>query len=319
MLWLAWVGCVSAGPNEIAAVMLVDGDAWIRHADGHRSPATIGHPLEVGDVLVTGSDGAIFVHLANDHVVRIDAELELAVGELVMLKAPPSRTPPGAQVTGLLYPDEIGRLGASVAAAERVAGWHARLTAAQAPTGVVRGGAEPDAESSKEMEEEDAPTAAAPPPPPPGGVPIANESSGASAKPRQTVSSKRKQEERASTSSPARPAPPPKIAPPAEPPQAVPADETSRAVYGDAEVAPGVSLAELEVRFGPAGDLRECVASWSASLLVPLPAVDIALRVRDGKIERAVPQGGLRLPACALDALEGVPFDGVNTTLRVTF
>lgn len=79
-----------------------------------------------------------------------------------------------------------------------------------------------------------------------------------------------------------------------------------------------VGVNDLEVRFAPGGELHECVATWVAGLPARLDALELDLRVSDGVIERAVAPGGLRLPPCAREALEGVPFDDAGgSRLRI--
>lgn len=292
MFWVFLTACGQAGADEVASVMVTDGTAFVVQ-DGVETPARIGLLLDRDDTVRTSADGAIVLQLVNDHVVRIDAELELAVSDLVMLSAPPSPVEPGKQLTALLYPAERERLGSIVSDAERVAGWHARLTAAYAPSGIADedvggpGGAA-DELKAKESTREEASTR------------------GSNALPSGDAES---QPVVASEALPSPPPPPQPSGPPPKPPKP-PKDARPRdRKLAPADAPPPKPVDPVEVlaaRFAASGDLHECLTDWAETLPVRPESLEVRLVVRSGTVERAVvTSGGLRLPRCALDELEG--------------
>ncbi|MBT3221128.1 MAG: hypothetical protein HN348_18765 [Proteobacteria bacterium] len=130
-LALIWLLLGSASAEEVAAVMLINGDVSVTSA-GMTKKAFVGLGLDLNDVVTTDWDSAVVLHLSNDHLVRVDEDLELTVGDLVLLDAPQAKQDVKTQLETLLYPeDRVAMKG--LEQAERVAGWHARITASVAP------------------------------------------------------------------------------------------------------------------------------------------------------------------------------------------
>ncbi len=339
MLLLGLLACGPAGAEEVAAVMVVSGDAMIRR-DGALLPAEPGLALRTTDTLVTDEDDAIIVHLSNDHVVRIDSELELPVSGIVMLKADESAVEPGEQLASLLYTDERSGIDADLLdRAERVAGWHSRLTAAEAYTGVTtEAGAESEISDISDMEEEAA-DAPSPPPPPPApapavAAPAKRESAKKDSRPGGTtrdyggggglglegaVPDEGSDEPKGRRSRKNRKKPKPGKTRDASNSNEVPADSPGRSIatVGGEAPAPDASItpAALAERFADGGDLRTCVVDWADGLPVSIASIDVTVIVdADGRIERLAAGGGLFLPECARSAAEDALLEGSDTS-----
>jgi len=276
---LLLAACSLAEADDVAAVMLTTGQASVL-SEGVEAPAATGLALDRKDVLKTGPEGAIIVHLSNDHLVRIDSDLELAVADIVMLSAPQATVPPGQQLADLLYPEEVSALGDSVVRAERVAGWHSRLTATEGISGLQRESA-PGADESSPS-------------------PVVYDNEDKSEAPSKT-------KPRPSGARGGRPAPPPaETSPAAGAPQAPPKPDK-------APVQP-LDPAKIPDWFQANGPLRQCIVDWAGTLGVPLDSVQIRLTIVDGEISRLSNSRGLRLPLCAREALEGQAVHGPPAT-----
>ncbi|MCB9678319.1 MAG: hypothetical protein H6737_24670 [Alphaproteobacteria bacterium] len=335
MLWMLLLGCSSADAEEIAAVMLVTGDAHIRR-EGVDLPASVGTLVDRTDTLITGPDGAIIVQLRNDHLVRVDADLELRVTDIVVLDAPKSAVPPGKQLADFLYPEEADALGTLVTRAERVAGWTSRITAADSVSGVERsydfqddadGMVAPQgAPTPEDVREEErigtmAPDAASP------------RGSGSSGKRKLKdgygiTGPTEKPKPRATNLNP--PAPPP---PPPEPKPADARPDGGGGGGGTSAPNPGLNLHPVDAKaeaepteamtidraaaqawFAEGGKHRQCLVDWAAALPVDVDAVRIRVRIQGGIVTRVNLGGGLATPTCVRDALVGAAIAGGDGT-----
>jgi hypothetical protein len=315
MLLLGLLACGSAGAEEVAAVMVVSGDPAIRRA-GAMLPARDGMALQAGDTLVTDEDDAIIVHLSNDHVVRIDSELELPLQGIVMRKAPKSDVPPGEQLAALLYEDELARIdSALLARAERVAGWHSRLTAADAYTGVAR---EEASASEAERDEEAAPPS--PPPPPTRGLAPIDMPGGPGDGDARQIGEIAPQPA-------ARPAPRPAAASDEgygssgskRKPKVSKKGKKSPMAPPTSSAPPSLTTDDLARRFEGDGPLRQCLVDWADDLPVPIASLQITVLLDDaGRIVRLAADGGLFLPACAREIEKGQALDAAVDPPRFT-
>lgn len=152
-----------ASAEEVAEVLVLQGEVQLVDVEGTHV-AEVGERLDRDDVLVVAEESAAVLQLHNDYLVRLDEDLEIAVGDLVLLDAPATTRSAAEQLAELLYPDERETMD-GLDRAERVAGWHARVSAgASAPpslaarvragsaaTGAGGGGL---AESAEEVDEE---------------------------------------------------------------------------------------------------------------------------------------------------------------------
>lgn len=116
--------------EEVAVVLATQGTADVVRANGVVSAAPR-LSLDRNDTLQTGEDGTIIVLLNNSRLVRIDEEVSLKVGQIVLLASPKTSVPVNTQLAELLYPSERDTL-RGVEDAERIAGWQSRLQAATA-------------------------------------------------------------------------------------------------------------------------------------------------------------------------------------------
>ncbi len=117
----------TAVAEEVAAVMLIQGTVTIHDGDGSY-PADLGTGLRRSDTVVTGEESAVVLHLHNNHLVRLDEDLELEVADIVLLDAPDIPLDVDSALSSLLYPGERDEMrGADEAS--RVAGWQSRLSA----------------------------------------------------------------------------------------------------------------------------------------------------------------------------------------------
>lgn len=115
----------AAGSGDARAfVQLVKGPARIRTAAGFTFDAKPGVPLLIGDEIESPAGGLVVLRLANDYLVRVDAGVALRIKDIVLLDAPHAGEGLAAQLDRLLTKDEQRQ-------GERIAGWHARLTAAE--------------------------------------------------------------------------------------------------------------------------------------------------------------------------------------------
>ena len=174
--------------EPLVQVLLSENEVNIEPGGGQaRFKALDGMLLQKSDVVVVGPGAwvALFI-LGNEHVVRLDDDLSLAVGDLALLNAPKQTRTVVQQLDALLTAKERSRN-------ERLIGWHASQTAANTqPVQLLKvGGGSKTAKSSEtrsrnsEKETDDMPAmksspgapppkptvAAAPPPPAPAPPP----------------------------------------------------------------------------------------------------------------------------------------------------
>ncbi|MCA9689505.1 MAG: hypothetical protein KC636_07830 [Myxococcales bacterium] len=116
--------------EAVAAIVLVEGSPQIRSASGQEFAAAVGHPLVRGDVVVAPSDALVIVLLENGYLVRVDADLQVAVHDFALIDQPRSSESISAQVASLLSPEERTRAGGD-GLAERIAGFQVRLGAGE--------------------------------------------------------------------------------------------------------------------------------------------------------------------------------------------
>lgn len=117
-----------AGSGEPAARVRLRGGtgAHVKAETGLEFPALAGTVLLRSDLLVVPSGEFLVVLIVgNGYLVRIDEDLTLRVGELVLLDAPATGESLASQLNRLVSKDELGR-------AERLAGTQSRVAAAEA-------------------------------------------------------------------------------------------------------------------------------------------------------------------------------------------
>ncbi len=160
---LALTSCAADVPDAqelsaVASIMLVQGEVKVGHGANPPSPAQVGDLLMREDVVWTSPGAAAILHLRNNHLVRVDEDLQLNVADIVLLDAPASELDASQQLAELLYPEERQAI-PGVEQAERVSGWQSRLRAGQS-VGTV-------SEEDREEASDDAGSAAAAPAPEP--------------------------------------------------------------------------------------------------------------------------------------------------------
>jgi hypothetical protein len=118
-------------PYDAAAiVMMVKNDVQVRRG-GKKRPAKLGQALRPADHIVTGDTGWAVLALKNDHLVRVESDLALAVGDFILLKAATAKKGIPEQLGALVNPAELMLTPKWQQDTTRVAGWHARMTAGQ--------------------------------------------------------------------------------------------------------------------------------------------------------------------------------------------
>lgn len=164
---------LASGPalaQDVAAVLLLQGDVEILDASGTRRAATLELGLVRSDTVITAEESAVILQLHNDHLVRVDEDLELTVSDIVLLDATPTSVSPQDQLASLLYPDERGTMTGD---SERIAGWHARMTAAYAPKAISEADMEESARKQEDtLDANKAPMGRAAPAPPTSSAPM---------------------------------------------------------------------------------------------------------------------------------------------------
>ena len=111
--------------EPVVQVLVSENEVNIEPGGGQpRFKALDGMLLKKSDVVVVGAGAwvALFI-LGNEHVVRLDDDLSLAVGDLALLNAPKQTRTVVQQLDTLLTARERSRN-------ERLIGWHASQTAA---------------------------------------------------------------------------------------------------------------------------------------------------------------------------------------------
>lgn len=303
---LTVLACIPpAASEEVGAVMLVSGSASLRSASGAQRPVEVGAPVDRSDTVVTEEGALVVLHLRNEQLVRIDEDLSLAVARIVVLDAPPAPLNAQAQLAQLVDPRERTVI-PGYAQAERVAGWHARLTAAEAPAATRSA---PAAAAAPPPGGGGGAAPASAPPPPPVAAPAP------APPPAPKVAKPAPSKKVAPGAGPRLDRAPAAMAPAAMPPPPPPAPAEEAASADDA--APAALTAEsLPSLFS--GELGACMADWSAGLPVRLSTVDVIVRVEGDQITRVLFDGGLHAPACARDPLLGRDVQGVSGN-KLTF
>jgi hypothetical protein len=108
----------------VAHVYLVDGAARIIASNGFSFRAAPGIPLLRTDEVEAPVGGFVVLKLKNNYLTRIDEEVVLKASDIVMLNAAVTTESFEHQLERLLSKKEREK-------GERIAGWHARLHAAQ--------------------------------------------------------------------------------------------------------------------------------------------------------------------------------------------
>ncbi|MBT3221560.1 MAG: hypothetical protein HN348_20965 [Proteobacteria bacterium] len=317
----------SAWAEDVAAFLLVQGDVSVSSSEGAFEQVVVGTSLERDDLIKTDWDSAAILQLHNNHLVRIDEDLELKVSDLVLLDAPLSTADFKTQLDTLLYPEERASMD-GIERAERVAGWHARVTASYAPTtsynfedDIVEGQMlAPDGEylASKEADDEDGgATRGRSAPAKSGGgggkkksakKPSAADDVLAEIQ-RQAEENARREWERVE--------------------QGMEEQSELRSGTGGVSVADAVdpqpmligvrSAEEIEALFTVEGELRQCLTEWAVQLPVPVQELQIVLRVKNDAVSRVTVRGGLMPPDCARQILVGMAISDKVDKVTVSF
>lgn len=275
--------------QEVAAVLLFSGSVTIE-SGGVGHPARVGEGLTESAKVIVGEESSVILHLQNEYLVRLDDEMALPVSKLALLRAPAAQASVKDQLATLLDPAERADF-PGVDRAERVAGWHARLSAgAAAPPGTASQArtakSAPPAPKLEEMEEVSSGGFEVSPPPP----------SPATAPPAKKPKKPKKAEKMTDSVSPA---PPPEVAA---------AEVLAAPTLSDA--APEALLSLLGSDAG-----RACVAEWTAALPLPLSAAEFDLRLEGGVVRRVYVGEGLQTPSCLETLWVGTPLEGAPTRL----
>lgn len=277
----------TASAEEVAAILLMQGEVTL--SDG--TTADVGVGLERDDTIYVGEESAAVLHLHNDWLVRVDEDLELAVSDIVLLDAPRAERSIDDQLDDLLYPDERESM-PGIDRAERVAGWHARLTAAQAPPSL-----DYEADDLVAPSSSFAPSPAPPPPAPAPGASAVVEELARAVETRRTRGS-RKSKRAKSDDAPmaAAPAPQPELKTEDAKPQ-----------------APATDLQALV----QSGDGLTCLQEWLGTLPIDIYELRFTLVAQDGVVHRVILDQGLTAPPCLREVLVGEPMsqDRVSFTI----
>lgn len=274
-----------ASAEEVAAILLLQGDVSVRDGGDERAVIT-GDVLERTDVVVVGEESAAILQLNNNYLVRIDEDLQVAVSDIVLLDAPPTDQPTKAQLDQLLYPEERETM-QGIARAERVAGWHARVSAGSAAPPTLTGQARTTrsavpVDGLTDGEDGD------------GGGDAVTETTELVERGRRLFPRRNRKPGAAATLA-APPAPPPPI---------------------EAEPEP-LDLGSVRALV-EAGDGQVCLQGWAETLPVELDAVELVLRAgADGLVERVILPQGFRPPACLIEILAGEAIPAAEVRLQV--
>jgi hypothetical protein len=76
------VGSVAALAEPAGNIKSVSGEAWIDRG-GQQVPAEIGAPVEAGDLMVTGEDGAMGVTFRDNTMISLGPNSEVTVDDFV--------------------------------------------------------------------------------------------------------------------------------------------------------------------------------------------------------------------------------------------
>jgi hypothetical protein len=135
----------------VARVLHLTGSMQVKPFAGPPFPAAEGGELVKSDRLVPADESFAFVGLDNGYVVRIDDTGSLAVGSIIMLKAPPTTTPVAEQLASLI---DLPQGFDTTAVTEKAAAWRQMPRAAESSSREeARKAAEGDA---RQLEEDEA-------------------------------------------------------------------------------------------------------------------------------------------------------------------
>lgn len=310
MFIVTMLACQANPPTDVAGAVLQTWGAPRVARAGTDTLAVPGALLLPGDVLQTGA-GTIIVQLANQHVVRLDEDVELAIEDLALWQAPASTVPATEQLAQLLYEGEA--LAPDVE--ERIAGWQGRLSSGTAVNAVERMRVAEQREGSPDVADSEPEAAPAPPQRKSAlrklgqpGSKLVGGRGGASGY-GSGVASK--------SSPPAAelaPSPPP---PPAAARVAKPSPKSEER---DDRPVVASELGEPETPQTLLDAESACLVGWHAALGIPLDSLHVDLVVREGKVVRVKAARGLTLPPCARDPLLGKTLEpGQATSFDLTF
>lgn len=313
MFVVTLLACQASPPQDsaVGAVLQALGAPQIERASTSVI-ATPGQLLQAGDVIHTHA-GMVIVQLTNQHVVRLDEDIDLAIEDLALWGAPATTVPAEEQLAQLLYPGEV----LPPDMGERIAGWQGRLSSGTAVNAV---------ESAKEVQaldaeeaygrgaSEDAGSTEAAPSAPFAPSPIVPPRPRAAAKAITRGANAEKRERKAKQTSP------PKLT------------LDLKGNYGGTTGSPASRMDDVIVKpaagaaapVPPAPPLLDatsaCLTDWHAGLGLEKKTVHVDLVVRDGKVVRIRAEGGLTLPRCARDPLLGTTVQtGQLTSIDLTF
>lgn len=117
--------------RAVARILIAKGYVHVIEKNGNKVHAKEGTSLLRTDTITTSKGSFAVIQLHNNYLVKIDESLELDVADIVLLDAEKTDADPKTQLSQMLNPEERVAAGDAVHRAERVAGWHARLVAAE--------------------------------------------------------------------------------------------------------------------------------------------------------------------------------------------
>jgi len=80
----------------------------------------------------------------------------------------------------------------------------------------------------------------------------------------------------------------------------------------------GPDIAFIRKEFLSVGSLYDCFNEWADALPIPVERIEVHLRVRDGQVKRVIFDQGLTPPRCVRDGLEGREIGEVDGTYTFT-
>lgn len=145
--------------DPVARVVALKGAVTAKTAGNAPIVVSVGTYFDADDTLEVGAGAWAAVVLRNEHVVRLDDDVQLKLSEVALFNAAKASVDLQAQLNRLLQPDERKN-----ANAERLIGWHAGLVAAN--TAKKEEEQAQDAPSRPAAPRPPAEPPASPPPPP---------------------------------------------------------------------------------------------------------------------------------------------------------
>jgi hypothetical protein len=288
-LWCAVAAATPQRPagapagDAVAEVHLRIGSGATLRASGKEYAAVPGTALLRSDELIVPAGQVVVVKLRNGYLIRIDDDITLPVGKIVLIDAPRTNESLGSQIERLLTKEEQGR-------AERIAGTHAQVNGAQS------GDIGPAQNKDAGRRAAAGPSGNGPPDP------------GAGTK------------TKAESSTPAAAGDRPAAQPSATPPAPIPVESPSKPAMASpsgtdkGDAGPLLQRKQAKTSTLSSRELKRCLASELGKLPVKpkLKTAQLRLYVHGGLIERAQLGGGLVLPECARPLLIGAPSDGAE-------